>query len=117
MDILGYYEDDSKNPIAFMNNKGIIVFKNDRNLKKYKKLGGVSELHKILSNLDYYKKTTNNGSKVRIENTSFKPPQSGGGGFFGESNGKCGWGDSPSCCFYDCAPLWRTNVWPFNITM
>ncbi len=110
MTILGYYEDDNRQPIAYMNIKGIIIFSNDKTLKKYQKLGNSKELHNILSNINYYTRI-NNQSNLLNKN------QTGGGGFFGESNGKCGWGDFPSCCFYDCAPLWRTNVWPFNITM
>ncbi len=135
MNILGYFEDDSRQPMAFMNMKGVIVFSNESMLKKYNKLGGTKELHNILSNITYYglpqvkpyvpklasQKSTKSDfcltqytkySKINNQNK-----QSGGGGFFGESNGKCGWGDFPNCCFYDCAPLWRTNVWPFHITM
>jgi hypothetical protein len=41
-------------------------------------------------------------------------PKKGGGGFFGESQGSCGWGNNPSCCFTSCAPLWRTTLWPFS---
>ena len=151
MSILGYYEDDYKNPIAYMNIKGLIVFSNDKKLTNYKKLGSSKELHNILSNLDYYThfyistkinrlqsgdkthvslkpsqgsgkthnenyslKPSQSGSKTHV---SLKPPQGGGGGLFGESNGKCGWGDFPNCCFFNCAPLWQTNVWPFDITM
>ncbi len=102
MNILGYYEDDNNQPIAFMNTKGIIVFSNEKKIKENKKLGGIKELHNILSNLDYYKRISNR--------------QTGAGGFFGESYGKCGWGDGPSCCFFSCEPLWRTSLWPFSNT-
>lgn len=103
--ILGYFEDDFKNPIGFMDLAGMVVFSNDTKLKRERKLGGIQELHNVLSNVDYY-----NLSILRKK-------QSGGGGFFGESSGKCGWGDSPSCCFFGCEPLWRTNLWPFDINM
>lgn len=44
--------------------------------------------------------------------------QRGGGGLFGESQGTCGWGNHPSCCFTSCAPMWRTSLWPISdITM
>jgi hypothetical protein len=105
LNILGYFEDDFHNPIAFMNSFGLIVFSNNIKLKLEKKLGGISELHNILSDINYYK-----------INREFKM-QKGSGGFFGESSGKCGWGDSPSCCFFGCEPLWKTNLWPFDITM
>lgn len=122
MNVLGYYEDDSKNPIGYLNNKGIIVFSNDSILKQSIKLGNLHDLHTIISNINYYKKISycepqKSVGKTHNRKYSLNPSLSGGGGFFGESDGKCGWGNSPSCCFYDCQPLWRTNVWPLNISM
>lgn len=99
-EIIGYYTDDRNLPIAYMKKNSLIVFSNNKELVHYKKLGGIQELHAILSNITYYTKI-----------------QKGGGGFFGESQGRCGWGDSPSCCFSSCAPLWKTNVWPFDFSM
>jgi hypothetical protein len=104
--VLGYYQNDFKKPIAYMNSNGILVFSDNEALLSKNLLGGNRELHSLLSNLDYYRLNGSLGRK-----------QTGGGGFFGESNGKCGWGDSPSCCFFGCEPLWKTNVWPFDITM
>ena len=99
-DILGYFGNKYNNPIAFMRGDGLIVFSTKKSLKKYPLLGGSKEMNKIFSNINYY--------------SEFSKKQTGGGGLFGESNGKCGWGDSPSCCFYDCAPLWKTNLWPLS---
>ncbi len=101
MQILGYYENDSKQPIAYLRLDGVVVFNNENKIKKNKKLGGIKELHQILSNVSYY--TMNN--------------QKGGGGIFGESYGRCGWGDGPSCCFFDCSPVWKTQVWPFDFSL
>jgi hypothetical protein len=103
MGILGYFDDDNKQPIAFVKQNGLVVFSNDVKIKENNRLGGTKELHKVLSNVSYY---------VRRENPN--RGQNGGGGLFGESQGKCGWGDSPNCCFYDCAPTWRTQLWPFD---
>jgi len=105
-DILGYFADQYNMPIAFMRGGGLIVFSTKKSLKKYPILGGSKEMTKIFSNINYYKAFSKD--KKHILN------QTGGGGLFGESNGKCGWGDSPSCCFYDCAPLWKTNLWPLS---
>ncbi len=41
----------------------------------------------------------------------------GRNGFFGEVSGACGFGNSPSCCFSECAPMWRTPVWPLDFAM
>lgn len=123
MNVLGYYEDDSKNPIGYINGSGIVIFSNRKDLLQFKKLGGINELHNILSNIDYYTRVKSGNiinqqySHEKASNMSSGNLQSGSGGFFGESSGKCGWGDFPSCCFYDCSPLWKTNLWPFNITM
>jgi hypothetical protein len=108
MKIVGYYEDDNKSPVAVMNGGGIIVFTNDKKVKQYKKLGGTKELHKILSNVEYYKMGRNS---VSVKS------QRGGGGLFGESQGKCGWGNSPDCCFFGCSPMWRTHAWPLDISL
>jgi hypothetical protein len=107
-DLLGYFADKQGQPIAFMRGNGLIVFSNRTNRKDKKPiLGGSKELTQILSNPNYYKAFSK--EKKQKGNT-----QTGAGGLFGESNGKCGWGDSPSCCFYDCAPLWKTNLWPLS---
>ena len=102
-DLLGYFADREGEPIAYMKGDGLIVFSNKTNKNTRKPLlGGTRELTQILSNLDYYKAFSKKGNS-----------QTGGGGLFGESNGPCGW-NAPSCCFYDCAPLWRTNLWPLS---
>ena len=101
-DVLGYFGDQYNNPIAFMRQNGLIVFSTKKSLKKYPLVGGSKEMTKIFSNLNYYTAF----STKHILN------QTGGGGLFGESNGKCGWGSTPSCCFYECAPLWKTQLWP-----
>ena len=41
----------------------------------------------------------------------------GRNGFFGEVTGACGFGNGPSCCFSECAPVWRTPVWPLDFAM
>jgi len=106
-DILGYFADKQGQPIAFMRGNGLIVFSTRTNrADKMSRLGGTKELTKILSNPNYYNAFSKKTKHILI--------QTGGGGLFGESNGKCGWGDSPSCCFYDCAPLWKTNLWPLS---
>lgn len=106
-DVLGYFSDQYGNPIAFMRGNGLIVFSTKKSLKKYPLVGGSKEMTKIFSNLNYYSAF----SKKHISN------QTGAGGLFGESNGKCGWGDSPSCCFYECEPLWKTQLWPTDTWM
>ena len=98
-DILGYFGDQYNNPIAFMRKNGLIVFSTKKSLKKYPILGGSKEMNKIFSNINYY--------------SGFSKKQTGAGGLFGESNGPCGW-NAPSCCFYECAPLWKTNLWPLS---
>lgn len=97
-DVLGYFGDQSGNPIAYMRGNGLIVFSTKKSLKKYPLVGGSKEMTKIFSNLNYY--------------SAFSKKQTGSGGLFNESSGKCGWGDSPSCCFYECEPLWKTQLWP-----
>ncbi len=101
-DVLGYFADQYGNPIALMRGNGLIVFSTKKSLKKYPLIGGSKEMTQIFSNLNYYSAF----DAPKIQN------QKGGGGLFGESNGKCGWGDSPSCCFYECEPLWKTQLWP-----
>jgi hypothetical protein len=55
---------------------------------------------------------------TRVKKSVKKTIQRGGGGLFGESQGTCGWGNHPSCCFTSCAPMWRTSLWPISdITM
>ena len=100
--ILGYFGDQYGNPIAFMRENGLIVFSTKKSLKKYPLVGGSKEMTKIFSNLNYY--------------SAFSKKQTGGGGLFGESNGRCGWGNTPSCCFYDCEPLWKTQLWPIDFS-
>ena len=97
-DILGYFGDQYNNPIAFMRGNGLIVFSTKKSLKKYPLVGGSKEMTKIFSNLNYY--------------SAFSKNQTGSGGLFGESSGKCGWNGAPSCCFYECDPLWKTQLWP-----
>jgi hypothetical protein len=105
-DLLGYFGDKNTEPIAYMRKNGLIVFSTRTNrTDKMSRLGGSKELTEILSNLNYYKAFSK--KKKHILN------QTGGAGLFGESNGPCGW-NAPSCCFYDCAPLWRTNLWPLS---
>ncbi len=103
-DVLGYFGERGAEPIAYMNGGGLIIFSSKKGLKKYKCLGGYREMNKILSNLDYY----------NIGLSKHKHVQSGGGGLFGESQGSCGWGSYPSCCFFNCAPIWRTSLWPIS---
>ena len=104
-DILGYFGDKQGKPIAYMRNSGLILFPNKKELVKYNYLGGFDFLNRVISsgNRDVFSK--NNKHKQRA-----------GGGLFGESQGSCGWGNNPSCCFTSCAPLWRTSVWPFSNT-
>lgn len=116
MKIIGYYVDDKGLPIAYMKENGLIVFSNKDSLLSYKKLGGITELHAVLSNINYYNRIHIVSGGIQMVSNS-NSIHKGGGGFFGESEGRCGWGDSPSCCFSSCAPLWRTNVWPFDFTM
>jgi hypothetical protein len=105
-DVLGYFGDQYNNPIAYMRQNGLIVFSTKKSLKKYPLVGGSKEMTKIFSNLNYY----NAFSKKNILN------QTGSGGLFGESNGPCGW-NAPSCCFYECEPLWKTQLWPTDARM
>ena len=100
-DVLGYFGDQYNMPIAFMRVNGLIVFSTKKSLKKYPLLGDCKEMIKIFSNLNYYTAF----HKKHILN------QTGSGGLFGESSGPCGW-NAPSCCFYECAPLWKTQLWP-----
>ena len=102
-EVLGYFGDLYGTPISYINKNGLVVFSNKKSLKKYKYLGSYSEMNKILSNLDYYMIHKN---------------QNGGGGLFGESQGSCGWGSNPSCCFFSCEPMWKTSLWPISdVTM
>lgn len=116
--ILGYYEDAEHQPVAAMTKEGLIVFNKDSKLKRRPLLGGLKELKAILGNVEYiqlFQKSTLK-TKVAQQTHSRKTHgvQKGGQGFFGESVGRCGWGNSPSCCFYDCAPLWKTQAWPWK---
>ncbi len=123
-DILGYFGDKNGNPIAYMRQSGIILFSDKKDLVKYNYLGDFSFLNRVISSGNRYmfngKKSNKNarqqalqkeGGKSREQQTLRKE---GGGGFFGESQGSCGWGNNPSCCFTSCAPLWRTTLWPFS---
>ena len=103
--VLGYFGDTYGNPIAYMDKDGLIVFSNKKRLMKKTQIGGYSDISRILSNIEYYKLFPKRNQK-----------QSGSGGLFGESNGICGWGNDPSCCFFGCAPLWRTSLWPVSDT-
>jgi hypothetical protein len=109
-DIVGYFGDKQGKPIAYMRNSGLILFSNKKQLAKYNYLGDFDFLNRVIisGNRDVF-------NKNKQQATSRKK---GGGGFFGESQGSCGWGNDPSCCFTSCAPLWRTSLWPFsNATM
>lgn len=101
-DILGYFDDLQGNPISYIDKNGLIVFSNKKSLKNYRLLGSYSEMNRILSNIDYY---------ILHKNLV---KQHGSGGLFGESEGSCGWGSNPSCCFFSCAPMWRTSLWPIS---
>jgi hypothetical protein len=98
--VLGYFGDINDNPISYMDKSGLIIFSSKKSLKKTTLLGGYSEMNRILSNLDYY--------------TLRQHKQKGAGGLFGESDGSCGWGSNPSCCFFSCEPMWRTSLWPIS---
>jgi hypothetical protein len=109
-DILGYFGNKEGVPIAYMRNSGIILFSNKKELSNYKYLGNFNSLNTTISSKYIDKK-----QKQKHKNNK---PQKGAGGLFGESQGSCGWGNNPSCCFTECAPLWRTTLWPFsNATM
>jgi hypothetical protein len=100
-DILGYFGNKEGVPIAYMRSSGLVLFSNKTELNKYKYLGNFNTLNNIITSKYIDKKQ-----------------QRGAGGLFGESQGSCGWGNNPSCCFTECAPLWRTTLWPFsNATM
>jgi hypothetical protein len=108
-DIFGYFGDKQGKPIAYMRTSGLILFSNKKELLNYNYLGDFVFLNKVIvsGNRDmFYKKK---GNKSHIYDG-----QRAGGGFFGESQGSCGWGNNPSCCFTACAPLWRTSLWPFS---
>jgi len=98
--IIGYFGDKQGKPIAYMRNSGLILFSDDKKLVNYKYLGDFRLLDKV----------------IRSGNRDMLSTKRGGGGFFGESQGSCGWGNNPSCCFTACAPLWRTTLWPFSDT-
>ena len=106
-DILGYFGDKQGHPIAYMRNSGLILFSNKKELLDYNYLGNFNFLNKVIrsGNRDMFYFGKKDTSLMR-----------GGGGFFGESQGSCGWGNNPSCCFTSCAPLWRTSLWPFSDT-
>lgn len=106
-EVLGYFGDEHGDPLGYLDTYGLVVFSNKKKDVPHRQLGGYKDMMRILSNPEYY---------VRMNLVVKNRKQKGGSGFFGESNGKCGWGDGPSCCFYDCAPLWRTSVWPFGDT-
>ncbi len=125
--ILGYLGDKQGKPIAYMRDSGLILFSNNKELFKYNYLGDFRFLNKVIrsGNRDMFfqnkrQQATSHkrgGGKSQLyveqQGTSHKR---GGGGFFGESQGSCGWGNNPSCCFTSCAPLWRTSLWPFSDT-
>lgn len=106
-DVLGYFGDLYGNPISYMDKSGLIIFSSKKSLKKYKLLGGYSEMNRILSNIDYYNMFLGQQHKQQHK-------QHGSGGLFGESQGSCGWGSNPSCCFFSCEPMWRTSLWPIS---
>jgi hypothetical protein len=89
-----------------MRGDGLVIFSTKKSLKKYPLLGGSKEMINIFSNLNYYTAF----SKKHILN------QTGGGGLFGESTGPCGW-NAPSCCFFACETLWKTQLWPTDARM
>jgi hypothetical protein len=107
--VLGYFGDTDGNPISYMDNSGLIVFSNKKSLKKTKLLGSYSEMNKILCNIDYY-----NMFFIKHKQHKQHKQQKGAGGLFGESDGSCGWGSNPSCCFFSCEPMWRTSLWPIS---
>jgi hypothetical protein len=109
-DILGYFGDKQGKPIAYMRNSGLILFSNKKELVKYNYLGDFNFLNRVIisGNRDVFSK------KKKQQATSRLHKQRAGGGLFGESQGSCGWGNNPSCCFTSCAPLWRTSLWPFS---
>ena len=127
-DILGYFGDKQGKPIAYMRNSGLILFSNKKELVKYNYLGGFDFLNRVIisGNRDVFSKNNRQQATSRMhkqraggksqlyveqQGTLLKK---GGGGLFGESQGSCGWGNNPSCCFTSCAPLWRTSLWPFS---
>jgi hypothetical protein len=103
-DILGYFGDKKGNPIAYMRHSGLILFSNKKELEKYDYLGDFNFLNRVI----------NSGNRDVFSKRKIIHKQRAGGGFFGESQGSCGWGNYPSCCFTSCAPLWRTSLWPFS---
>ena len=60
------------------------------------------------------KRATKRSKRATKRSKRVKNVQRGGGGLFGESQGTCGWGNHPSCCFTSCAPMWRTSLWPIS---
>ena len=121
---LGYFDNAEHQPIAYMNTEGLVVFSSESWLKKLHRLGGIRELNNIIKNVDYIhlfeKANVQNQvhqNVVKLQHVNMDRQQRGGEGLFGESVGRCGWGNNPSCCFYDCAPLWRTQVWPWKFYM
>jgi len=114
-DILGYFGNKQGKPIAYMRNSGLILFSNKIELVKYDYLGSFNFLNSVISsgNRDVFR--VQHKSQLYVEQQAALRKK-GGGGLFGESQGSCGWGNNPSCCFTSCAPLWRTSVWPFSDT-
>ena len=118
-DIIGYFGDKQGKPIAYMNKSGLILFSNKKKLANYNYLGDFVFLNKVIisGNRDMFYVEQQDTSRKRGGGKSQQQDASrkrGGGGFFGESQGSCGWGSNPSCCFTSCAPLWRTSLWPFS---
>jgi hypothetical protein len=110
-DILGYFGNKEGTPIAYMRHSGVILFSNKKELTNYEYLGNFNTLNKIITS------GHRNMFKTKHSDKSQKISR-GGGGLFGESQGSCGWGNNPSCCFTECAPLWKTTLWPFsNVSM
>ena len=100
LSVVGYYGRKKNRPEAYLRHDGVVVYSTHRVLRHYPYLGNINA------------KEMFSGSRGRGRG------QRGGGGFFGESNGICCWGNNPSCCFTACAPLWQTSLWPIsNITM
>jgi hypothetical protein len=133
-DILGYFVDRRGNPIAYMRSSGLILFSNKKELSNYNYLGDFNFLNRVISSgnrdifskrkvkkqcqhhveqQDSLRKKGGGKSQLHVEQQD-SLRKKGGGGFFGESQGTCGWGNYPSCCFAECAPLWRTTLWPFS---
>jgi len=77
------------------------------------------ELNYNLSNdnMNIYKDYTNcNYVKVYKKNCNKNNIVNGGGGFFGEVKGSCGWKKrgTNDCCWTKCKPAWKTQLYPFK---